>query len=336
MLVDAHIHYGTLRDVPPLVQAAERVGVDGVWFSETAHDPFLGAAIAAEHTRHITVGTSVAIAFTRSPTLLAYLAWDLAALSGGRFTLGLGTQVKAHIVRRFGMPWEPPAPKLKETVQAIRTIWHTWRTDTPLNFRGRFYTLSLMTPFFTPPPMTASIPIVTAGVNPTLCRVAGEIADGFQVHPFHTPAYLRNVIVPAIRRGQARGGREGAPFHIATSVFTVTGESDDEMAQARQDAKRSIAFYASTPSYRGVLAHHGWEAVGQRLSALAARGAWTEMADQISDEMLKTIAVVARVDEIGTQIHQRYAGLVDRISLYEPFSPAAERRWRGLLQGCRA
>lgn len=336
MLVDAHIAYNTLAEIPELVRSAEELGIDGLWFSETAHDPFLGAAIAAEHTRRVTIGTSVAIAFTRSPTLLAYLGWDLAVLSGGRFILGLGTQVKAHIVRRFGMPWDAPAPRLRDTVGAIHAVWHTWRTGSPLSYRGRGYTLNLMTSFFTPPPADAVTPIVTAGVNPVLCRVAGEVADGFQVHPLHTPAYLRNVIHPAIRKGQLKGGRGGTPFQVSVSTFVVTGTGEDEIGRARREAKRSIAFYASTPSYRGVLAYHGWQEVGQRLSALAARGAWAEMAEEISDEMLTTIAVVAPLDEVGTRIRERYEGLADRVGVYEPFSPRHGHRWRSLLEACRS
>lgn len=336
MQVDAPISYSTLHEVPALVRLAERLGVDGVWFSETAHDPFLGAAFAAEHTTRLTIGTSVAIAFTRSPTLLAHLGWDLAALSGGRFILGLGTQVKAHIERRFGMRWDPPAARLKETVQAVHAVWHSWRTGTPLNFRGRFYQLTLMTPFFTPPPVDAAIPIVTAGVNPIMCRVAGEVADGFQVHPFHTAAYLRDVIHPGIARGRAKAGRGAKPFSIATTVFAVSGETDREQARAREEVKRAIAFYASTRSYRRVLAHHGWEAAGQRLSALAAQGAWEAMAQEITEEMVATIAVVARTDDLGARIQARYAGLVDRIGLYVPFSPTSEAQWRSLLAAVKA
>ncbi len=335
MQVDAHISYSTLHEVPDLVRQAERFGVDGVWCNETAHDPFLGAAIAAEHTTRVQVGTSIALAFTRSPTLLAHLAWDLAALSRGRFTLGLGTQVKAHIERRFGVPWEAPAARLKETVQAIQAVWHCWRTGTPLNYRGRFYHLTLMTPFFTPPRLDVPIPIVTAGVNPLMCRIAGEVADGFQVHPFHTTAYLRDVIRPAIAQGRARAGREQTPFSMGTTVFAVSGATQQERDRVREDVKRAIAFYASTRTYRAVLAHHGWEAAGRRLGTLAARGAWDAMAQEISDEMLATIAVVAPVESLGLRIRERYAGLIDRIGLYAPFSPAFEAQWRSLLTAVR-
>lgn len=318
-----------------MAKAAERLELDGLWFPETAHDPFLGAAIAAEHTTRVSIGTSVAIAFTRSPTVLAYLAWDLAAFSRGRFVLGLGTQVKAHIVRRFGMPWEPPGPRLKDAVGAIRAVWQSWRTHTPLNYQGRYYRLNLMTPFFSPTPISVSIPIVTAGVNPPLCRIAGEVADGFHVHPLHTPAYLRDVVLPAIKRGQARGTRAGEPFEIGVSVFTVCGQTPDEMARAKAEAKRDIAFYASTPSYRGVLAHHGWQEIGERLSALAARGAWAEMPNQITDEMLGTIGVVAPAEEVGIRIRDRYAGLVTRVGIYEPFTPAAAKKWAALVRAVR-
>ncbi|MEX0766796.1 MAG: TIGR03617 family F420-dependent LLM class oxidoreductase [bacterium] len=335
MKVDARITYGTLREVPDLARAIERLGLDGVWFSEIAGDPFLPAVLAAEHTQRISIGTAIAIAFTRSPTLLAALAWDLAAQSGGRFMLGLGTQVKAHIVRRFGMTWDPPAPKLRDTVQAIRAVWNAWRTGGPLRFRGRFYTLSLMTPFFTPGPLEAEIPILTAGVNPPLCRVAGQVADGFFVHPLHTPSYLRDVVLPAIRRGQRRAGRERTPFTITGSVFGASGESTEELARSREEARRTIAFYASTPSYRGVLAHHGWQEIGERLSARAARGEWGSMAAEVSDEMLETVAVVGRTEEIGAQMMSRYRGLVDRIGFYEPFTAADLKKWQSLLKAAR-
>lgn len=333
MRIDAHIEYRTLQDVPALAREAERIGFDGLWFPETAHEPFLGAALAAEHTTRISVGTNVALAFTRSPTLLAYLAWDLAALSSGRFILGLGTQVRSHIVRRFGMPWEAPAPRLRDAIRAIRAVWHTWRTGEPLNYRGRWYTLTLMTPFFTPQRHDEPIPIVTAGVNPVMCRVAGEVADGFQIHPLHTPAYLRDVVLPAIRRGQARA-RQSGRVQITASVFVVTGSSLD-IAHSRAEVKRSIAFYASTPSYRGVLAHHGWEEIGARLSAMASRGEWAGMAGEITDEMLETIAVIAPPEDIGAHIRARYEGLADRVGPYEPFSPAHADRWRAIIEGVR-
>ncbi|HEU5299098.1 MAG TPA: TIGR03617 family F420-dependent LLM class oxidoreductase [bacterium] len=330
MKVDAHVEYGTLREVPALARAAEDLGFDGLWFPETAHEPFLGAALACEHTNAVAVGTNVAIAFTRSPTLLAHLAWDLAALSAGRFVLGLGSQVRGHIVRRYGMPWEAPAPRLRDAIQAVRAVWHAWRTGTPLRHRGRFYQLSLMTPFFTPPRHDHPIPIVTAGVNPVMCRVAGEAADGFQVHPLHTAGYLREVILPAIHQGQTRAGRPEVPIGINASVFVVTDAPNGPGAAA---ARRAIAFYASTPSYRGVLAHHGWEETGARLSVLASRGAWDRMAGEVTDEMLDAIAVVAPPDEAGAALRARYEGLAGRVSPYRAYAPADNGWWRAILRG---
>jgi probable F420-dependent oxidoreductase len=335
MKVDTRLVYGTLREVPALAAAAERCGFDGLWIEETSHEPFLGAALACEHTARLTVGTNVAIAFARSPTVLAHLAWDLAALSGGRFILGLGTQVRGHVVRRFGMPWDAPAPRLRDTVRAIRAVWAAWRSGEPLNYRGEFHTLTLMTPFFTPPHHDHPIPVATAGVNPIMCRVAGEVADAFQVHPLHTPSYLREVILPAIRRGERRAGR-GRTVTVNASVFAVIGESGAELDAARADARRTIAFYASTPSYRPLLTHHAWEEIGTRLSALAARGEWTQMAGEVTDEMLEAICVDGSPDEVGRELHARYAGVADRVGVYLPFRPDAAARWTRMIAAARA
>jgi probable F420-dependent oxidoreductase len=324
--------YENLHEVPHLVQAAEAWGLDGIWFSETGHDPFLAATLAAQSTSRIAIGTAIALAFTRSPTLLAYLAWDLAALSGGRFMLGLGTQVKAHIVRRFGMPWSPPAARMRDTVQAVRAVWDAWRTGAPLDYRGKDFRLNLMTPFFTPPPQPHPIPILTSGVNPPLCRVAGEVADGFHVHPFHTPAYLRDVVLPAITRGRMRGQRTSARFEIVVSAFTVVEETELSM----DAAKRALAFYASTPSYRGVLAHHGWADLGQRLSVLASRGRWSEMSSLITDDIVRAFAIVARPEDVGGKLRERYSGLADRISIYESFAPSQASLYRTLIAACGA
>lgn len=335
MKLDTRLVYGALREIPDLAHAAERAGFDGIWLEETSHEPFLGAALACEHTARVSVGTNVAIAFARSPTVLAHLAWDLADLSTGRFILGLGTQVKGHVVRRFGMAWDAPAPRLRDAIRAIRAVWAAWRSGEPLNYRGRFYTLTLMTPFFTPPHHDHPIPVATAGVNPTMCRVAGEVADAFQVHPLHTPAYLREVIIPAIRRGERRAGR-ARTVTINASVFALIGESQAELDAARAEARRTIAFYASTPSYRPLLTHHGWEEIGARLSALAARGEWGKMAGEVTDEMLETIAVSGSPREVGSQIRERYDGVADRVGAYLAFRPDAAARWAGVLAAARA
>lgn len=333
MKLDVTLHVSHLRDVPRAACMAEALGFDGLWVGEIQHDPFQVLALAAEHTKRIELGTAVAIAFARSPALLAYSAWDLAALSNGRFNLGLGTQVKAHIERRFGMPWEAPVPKLREAIQGIRAFWACWQHGTRLNQRGRFYTLTLMTPFFNPGPIEhPAIPIYIAGVNVRLCRLAGEVADGFYVHPFHTREYLQQVILPNILAGVRASGRTRGDIQIATAAFAIVGENEAERARAREEVRRQIAFYGSTLSYRTVWAQHGWEATGERLSALAARGRWAEMPAALSDEQLDAFAVSGTWEEVAIRLQARYAGLLDRLALYQPFIPGRdEAGWQRFI-----
>jgi probable F420-dependent oxidoreductase len=328
MKLDASLPAVPLSEVPAIARAAELIGFQAVWTSETQHDPFLPGVLIAEHTQKLSFGTAVAIAFARSPANLAYLAWDLAQASQGRFILGLGTQVKAHIERRFGMSWpESVVGKLREQIQAIRALWHTWQTGEPLNFRGEYYKLTLMSPFFDPGPIAhPEIPIYIAGVNPGLARLAGEAADGFHVHPFHTPRYLAEVLLPAIEAGAFNAGRRRQDLQVSTTAFVVT--SPEEASYVRQQ----VSFYASTPSYRPVMALHGWESVAADLSALAARGRWEEMPALITDEILETFAVVGGVPALPEALHKRYQGRVDRLGLYLPFIPGRrDDFWRVLL-----
>jgi len=330
MRFDASLPPMSLRQVPVAAQAAEAMGFDAVWTAETQHNPFLPHALIAEHTRRLRMGTAVAIAFARSPADLAYTAWDLAEASQGRFILGLGTQVKAHITRRFGMDWpDSVVGKFREQIQAIRAFWHTWQTGERLNFRGEYYKLTLMSPFFNPGPIEhPEIPIFIAGVNTGLARLAGEVADGFLVHPFHTVRYLREVLLPAIEKGAAKANRTRDDVQIMLTAFVITDE------QERDFVRQQVAFYASTPSYRKVMALHGWEEVAERLSALAARGKWDEMPALINDEMLATFAVTASAAELAAALRERYAGLADRIALYTPFVPGQrDAFWKALLAG---
>jgi probable F420-dependent oxidoreductase len=337
MKLDTALDIPNLRDMPETARAAERMGFDGLWVGEVRHDPFQALALAAEHTGRIELGTGVAIAFARSPALLAYSAWDLAALSGGRFSLGLGTQVRAHIERRFGLTWEAPVPKLREAIQGIRALWDCWQNGTRLNLRGRFYHFTLMTPFFNPGPIAhPAIPIYIAGVNTHLCRLAGEVAGGFHVHPFHTRDYLQNVILPHIQAGATEAGRARRDVQVTATAFAIIGETEAERAVAREKVRRQIAFYGSTPSYRSVWAHHGWEATGQRLSALVSRGRWAEMPGEVRDEQLDAIAITGAWDEVAAQLHAKYAGLSDRIGLYRPFIPGKdEDGWRRFVAAFR-
>lgn len=330
MKFDTNLMGTSLAEVPATARYAEALGFDGLWSSETRHNPFLPHVLAAEHTERIELGTAVAIAFARNPMDVAYLAWDLAQLSRGRFILGLGTQVKAHIERRFAMPWGPAAPRLREFILALRAIWESWQHGTRLNFRGDFYKHTLMSPFFNPGPIeTPDIPIYIAGVNEQLCRLAGELADGFHVHPYHTPAYLRDRIIPWIEAGAKAAGRERADLVLSTTAFVVTGRDDAALERSREAVRRQIAFYASTPSYHPVMAHHGWLETAQRLSALAARQKWDEMPALITEEMIETFAVVAPHDRLAAAVKERYTGLVDRLAYYAEFiTDAEEDFWR--------
>lgn len=332
MKLDASLPPIALRQLPGLAQAAEAAGFDGLCSTETQHDPFLPLALAAEHTQRISVGTAVAIAFARSPTVLAHTAWDLAEQSGGRFILGLGTQVKAHVERRFGMPWpDSPVKALREHIQVIRTLWQTWQQGGRPNVRGEYYQVTLMTPFFSPGPQPhPAIPIFIAGVNPGLARLAGEAADGFLVHPYHSQRYLREVVQPAIVKGAAGAGRRSDS--VALSVTAIVATTSDE----EQWARGQIAFYASTPSYRPVMDLHGWGDTADELRGLSQRGAWAEMGECITQEMLSSFAVLAPEQDLPEALAERYAGRADRLGLYLPFMPGSrDALWRRLITRMR-
>jgi probable F420-dependent oxidoreductase len=330
MKFDATVAMTGLNSIPALARAVETLGFDGLWTSETAHNPFLPLCLAAANSERIDLGTSVAIAFPRSPMVTAQVAWDLAEQSNGRFILGLGTQIKPHIVRRFSGVWDSPGPRLREYILSIRAIWETFQRNEPLNFKGEFYNFSLMTPFFTPGPIkTPQIPIYIAGVNTYLCQLAGELCQGFHVHPLHTVRYLREVIIPNIEQGAARTNRTRAEIALASSIFVVTGANEQEIDGLKPMIKAQIAFYASTPTYQNVLALHGWESVGEQLNVLSKQGRWAEMADLITDEMLHEIAVVAPHEQLAQRVRERYEGLLDRIGYYFPFEPGTnEALWR--------
>lgn len=330
---DATLSPSSLSAVAEIAQAAEVIGFDALWCPETSHNPFLPGVLIAEHTRRLRFGTAIAVSFARSPTTLAYTAWDLAQYSQGRFILGLGTQVKAHIERRFGMPWpESVVGKLREQIQAIRALWDCWQNGTPLNFRGEYYRLSLMSPFFNPGPIAhPQIPIFIAGVNPGLAQLAGEEADGFLAHPFHSADYLAQVILPAIQRGAQKSQRPPNAVQLCVTAFTATNREEIEFARTQ------IAFYASTPSYRRVLEHHGWGEIGEKLSALASRAQWGEMPSLIDDAMLETFAVVSAEQQLAEKLLQRYGGLAQRLGLYLPFFPAQrDDFWRTLVKEIKA
>jgi probable F420-dependent oxidoreductase len=339
MKFDLALAPSSLSQVPDLAKRAQTLGAAGLWTTETQHDPFLPLGLAAEHTTSISLGTAVAIAFARSPMTVAYTSWDLAEQSGGRFILGLGTQVKPHIERRFGMSWpESPVGKLREFIQAVRAIWHSWQTGERLNFRGEHFKHTLMTPFFNPGEIKhPNIPIYIAGVNAPLIKLAGEAADGFHVHPYHTRKYLAEVILPNLEAGALKAGRSKTDVAVAATAFVAIGRDESERAMMREMMKSQIAFYASTPTYRSVMSLHGWDAQAEQLSVLAARGGWLDMPAVLTDEMLTEFIVDGTWDDIGAKLRAKYDGLADRLSLYLPFTPSEiDDNWQKVSEAIQA
>jgi probable F420-dependent oxidoreductase len=313
-------------DVRRDAAAAERDGFDGFWLSEVTHDPFVGLAVAATATQRVQLGTAIALAFARNPMTTAALADDLQALSGGRLLLGLGTQVRAHITRRFSMPWSHPAPRMREYVLALRAIWDTWHTGVPLEFRGEFYSHTLMTPMFTPQGHDfGAPPVLLAGVGETMTEVAGEVADGFLTHGFTTERYLREVTLPALARGREKAGKAlDDGFTVKGSPMVATGRSEAELEKAKAGVRSQIAFYGSTPAYRTVLELHGWGELGDRLHALSRKGRWSEMGPLLDDEVLDAFAVVGPPAEAGAEVVRRYGDVLDRLTLYTPYDADPE------------
>jgi probable F420-dependent oxidoreductase len=338
VLLDAALLSHGIDDVPATARDLEARGYAGVWASEVDHDPFLPLLSAGQATDRLQVGTAIAVAFARSPMTLATTAYDLQRYTGGRFVLGLGTQIKAHVERRFSMPWSPPVARMREYVAALRAIWTSWQDGTPLRFQGEHYRHTLMTPMFAPdahpwgPP-----PVHLAAVGPAMTRLAGEVADGLLAHGFTTERYLRERTLPALEDGLAASGRARSDVTISLPGLVVSGRTDDERAGAAAAVKATIAFYGSTPAYRPVLELHGWEALADELHALSVsrrQDKWTAMRDLVDDDVLAAFAVVAGPDEVAAALRERYSGLVDRFSVYASY-PAPLDLWDPLVQAFR-
>jgi probable F420-dependent oxidoreductase len=323
MKVDAGGYPASVEEAAQGAVRAEAAGFDGFWAPETQLDPFIACAVAAERTSRVELSTAIVVAFGRSPTTVALQANDIQALSGGRFSVGLGSQIKPHITKRYSMPWSHPAPRMREFVLAVRAIWKSWETGDKLDFRGDFYTHTLMTPFFNPGPNKfGNPPVLLAGVGPLMTEVAGEVADGLLCHAFSTERYLREVTVPALERGRAKVGLGLDGFEISGPSFIVARSDPDELAAGVKFVRGQIGFYGSTPAYRPVLELHGWGALGDELNAMTKRGEWDRLADAIDDEVLHTFAVIGRPDEVVAELRRRYGGLVTRITVVPPDDPA--------------
>ena len=316
----------------------ERIGFDTFWTFESAHNPFLPLIQAATATTRMQIGTNIAVAFARAPFATAQAAWDLQQASGGRMHLGLGTQVRAHVERRFSMPFDQPAARVTDYIRCVRAIWNSFQTGAPADYEGPFYRFQLINPFFDPGPIdNPDIPIYLAGVNERMCAAAGEAADGFHVHPMHSIGYLRDIALPAIGKGAAARGKTAADLELAASVFAITGETQAEKDAAEQEVRRQVSMYASTPNYRVVMEYHGFGALARELSVLVRRGEYDAMVRLVPDALLAEVAVVADISDLGAALRKRYDGLLGRVSLYQPIPlDDPEEKWQAVVAGFRA
>jgi probable F420-dependent oxidoreductase len=321
-----------LHEVGPTAAEAERLGFSGMWFTESAHNPFLSCAVAAVETERLVLGTGIAVAFPRSPMVTAQVSWDLAAAAPGRFVLGLGTQVKPHIERRFSVQFDRPVARLREYILSLHAIWRAFQGEERLNFEGEFYRFSLLTDFFSPGPIAnPSIPIYVAGVNERLAQLTGELCDGFHVHPLHSRSYLEERVRPAIDAGARAVGRTIEAITLACPVFMIVGDAEEDLENQRKAVRRQLAFYGSTKTYESVFIHHGWDDTGHRLRRLLAAQDIDGMEATITDDMLDVFAITAAWDDIPKMIIDRYAGIADRVFPYSGLAgwkdPSIRARW---------
>ena len=316
------------RDAGPFAAAAETAGFDTVMTVEVAHDPFTPLALAALATQRIELTPSIAVAFPRSPTVVASQAWDLQANSNGRFVLGLGSQVRGHNERRFGIPWSPPAPRLRDYVRALRAVWRCWETGEKLDYQGEHYKLTLMTPDFSPEPTgLPMVPVTIAAVGEAMLRVAGEVCDGVRLHPLCSRRYLEEVALPRITEGMRRSGRNRANFDVFGGGFVVTGPDQETVAAGIERVRRRVAFYGSTRSYLPILSLHGLDELGLKLQAMSLDGRWNEMTSEVSDDVARIFAACGTYGEIARAIKERFGGVADAIEINFPVdTPAGLQR----------
>ncbi|MBI5949786.1 MAG: TIGR03617 family F420-dependent LLM class oxidoreductase [Chloroflexi bacterium] len=312
--VETGMYAARMEEAGEAARHAEGMGYDSINTAETAHDSFLPLVLAAEHTERIGIGTSVAIAFPRSPMVTAMIAWDLQRYSKGRFTLGLGTQVKGHNQRRFSVPWSPPAPRIKEYVESLKAIWESFQTGGKLDYVGQHYSFTLMTPNFNPGPIDWPRPKVhIAAVNEHNARVAGEVCDGIKLHGFNTMKYTKDVILPQVMKGLEKSGRKREDFEVCGGGFLATGKDWAAVERSVGDVKRQLSFYGSTRTYQNVFDHHGWGDTTARLHEMSLQGKWAEMPSVIPDDMVKEFAVCAPYDKVVAEMKARYSGVCDRV-----------------------
>lgn len=344
--IDTGLSTDSYKDIPAAAREAEELGFAGLWTAETQYDPFLPLALAATATSRIELGTAIAVAFPRAPMTVAETAWGLAMNTGGRFILGLGTQVKGHNERRFSVQWTPPGPRMRDYIRCLRAIFAFWQDGSrgQPNFTSDHYQFRLSSPFFAPPPLPSpyvdrhgemrGVPIYISAVNEYLCRLAGELCDGIHIHPFHSVKYLQDLVMPNLEKGAAKSGRTVDDVERATTAFVIMGDSEQERAAARQGVRQQISFYASTRTYYPILAAHGWGNLSAELNEMSIKGRWSEMGNLITDEMLDVYAVEGRPEEIPGLLKKKYDGLLTRVAFYMPYQGAIQpETWKRVVAG---
>ena len=329
---------GALKGVPEAARRIEEQGYDFITTGESSHNPFLPIALAAEHTKRVDLVTSIALAFARSPMDTAYIAWDLQAMSSGRFVLGLGSQVRGHIVRRYNMDWSAPARRMRDYVVAMRAVWDYWQYGGKLDFKSEHFNFNLMPPFFNPGPVEhPNVRVYLAAVNPYMLRVAGEVCDGVLLHPFNTAKYTEETVLPNVRRGAEMAGRSLKDIDVSGGILLATGVTDEEIESNRQAMKSRIAFYGSTRVYAPVLNAHGWNDTAQKLYRMSVDGRWAEMSGEITDEMLETFAVTGDYDHIVDKIKERFGPYANSTTFSIPVrSPEDEERLKAMVKSLQA
>ena len=326
MKVEAGINTNDLRSIPAAVAKLERLGYDNISTPEIKNDPFLPLAVAAAHTTRIGISTSAAIAFPRSPMVTAMMAWDLHRASEGRFMLGLATQVKGHNQRRFSTPWVAPAqPRMREYVGAVKAIWDAFQNGTKLDYVGKFYTHTLLTPEFNPGPLPYELPKITiTAVGPFMARLAGEVADGVRMHGFCTAKYIQDVIWPELHKGAAKAGRDASQLEVSGGGFIVTGKTQADLDKQLEAARTRVSFYGSTRTYHGVFEAHGWTDIGPRLHEMSLKGMWGEMPKAVPDDVLEQFVIMGTHDQIVGRIRERFGGICTRIGFSIPTNTPEE------------
>lgn len=323
--------YAELVNAATEARRLHEAGFDGIYTLEGSHDPFLPLVIAAEHCPGLDIATGIAVAFPRNPSHIAYSAWDLQNYSGGRFLLGIGSQIKPHIEKRFGVPFSPPAPRMHEYIRAVKAFFDCWQHDLPLHFEGEYYRHTLMTPMFNPGPNPhGSPPILLGAVGPKMTAVAGEVADGLIVHPFNTREFLLDEQLPVLERALGAGGRRRGDFIVQVGAICITGANEDEYRVAEQTVRGLLAFYGSTPSYLPPMRSVGIDGLQPELNRLSKEGRWDEMASLVDDDFVRAFTVAGEPKTIAAKLWERYGGLVDRLSIYAPY-PTGPAVWPQII-----